>query len=331
MVNPLVSIIVPNYNYGRFISETLRSILRQTFTDYEVIVIDDGSTDNSRDVVDHMASDFGERLTYIYQNNQGVSAARNKGIKTARGQYIAFIDADDIWLIDTLGKLVNFLENNPNISMVYGNTEFFDSSTYKSLGFDHGNNSLKIPYTGKCIDQLFIRGNFIPIMTTLTRREVFNSIGFFDVRFRVGEDLDMWLRLTASYEIGYINEVLCRVRRHGNNLTFNYLEDIKVEIIRTRKVLRMNPRLKEFLGEDIITKKWYLAYYHLGMQLILKSDRKKGRRWLKKALKLNLNPFINKIYIYYCLSYLPFIGIIDKARQSWRCINSLFHMNRGQI
>ena len=119
----MVTVIIPAYNAAKYIHETIRSVFSQTFTNWELIIIDDGSTDNTRDIVDS----FGQRgrIKYYYQNNNGVSSARNKGIALSQGKYISFLDADDLWLPENLEKKVNALENNPEYDWAF-------SDMYKS-------------------------------------------------------------------------------------------------------------------------------------------------------------------------------------------------------
>lgn len=319
-----VTVVIPNYNYGPFIAETLHSVLKQTYQDFEVIVIDDGSKDQSCQIVEDLKLQFKGRLRLIRQKNQGVAVARNTGITAAQGEFIAFLDADDIWLESTLATTMKFLQDNSNYGMVYGNTEFFESKTGKILGRNHGEGSPKIPYTGKCVEKLFVRGNFIPLMTVLIRKSIFTYVGLFDPQFRVGEDLDLWMRIAGKYEIGYIPQVLTRVRRHGRSLTFHALAHAKVNILRSKKCLRLYPELSKVVSKEIMDKKNYWGYYNLGMCLILDGKQKRGRKWLLKALRIDKNPFQNKIVMYYILSFVPGITLINQGRELLRKIRKQY-------
>lgn len=122
MENQKVSVIIPTYNLARYINETVDSVLGQTYKNYEIIIVDDGSTDNTKEAL----SEYGGKITYIFQENQGVSAARNKGIKEAKGEYIAFLDADDLWLKDKLELQIGLMNSNPEVAMIFTDGESFN-------------------------------------------------------------------------------------------------------------------------------------------------------------------------------------------------------------
>jgi glycosyltransferase involved in cell wall biosynthesis len=124
MKTPLVSVIVPTYNYAEFIGEAIKSVLDQTIQDFEILVIDDGSTDNTKEVV----LSFGDKVRYFYQSQQGPAKARNKGIVESKGEYIAFLDADDVWLPSKLEKQVNLFRSNPKLGMVVTDNFLFDDA-----------------------------------------------------------------------------------------------------------------------------------------------------------------------------------------------------------
>ncbi len=315
-MDPKVSIIIPNYNYGRYIGETLQSILRQSFKDYEVIVVDDGSTDNSAQEVERFRGDFGGKLRYFYQKNQGVATARNHGISQARGQFIAFIDADDLWLEQSLSKIVAFMETHPECGLVYGNVQIVDLKKNTLIKVRFSPSSSEKPYEGKCFEKLFCEGNFIPTAAVLMPRVVFKQIGLFDTRFKCGEDLDMWLRISALYPIRYLDEVLTIMRRHDTSLSHGYLASAKADILMIRKFSKLMPLFKEVVGIKKIQEKLWEAYYRMGIFLILKGRGRRGRIWLVKALRVNFNLFKKKILAYVVLSYVPFANSFNGLRNS---------------
>ncbi|MDE2028884.1 MAG: glycosyltransferase, partial [Candidatus Omnitrophica bacterium] len=213
-MSPCVSIIIITFNYGRFIKDALDSVLDQSFSDYEVIVVDDGSTDNTALIIEKHRRFLGEKLRYFYKENQGVAAARNYGILEARGRYIAFLDADDIWERMTLEKLVAAMEKNPDCGMAYGNVEFYDKDLQMTIGRRFQPGVFPIPYEGKCFDRLYTHGNFIHTSSCILRRSIFDLVGLFDRRFKCGEDLDMWIRVSTIIAVKYLDDVLAKVRRH---------------------------------------------------------------------------------------------------------------------
>src|SRR5437867_1708261 len=119
---PKVSIVIPTYNYGRYVVEAVESVLNQSFQDREVIVVDDGSTDDTRERLER----FRGRIRYIYQRNKGLPAARNTGIRAARGAYVAFLDSDDLWLPEKLALQVPILDTRQQVGMVYTDAHLFD-------------------------------------------------------------------------------------------------------------------------------------------------------------------------------------------------------------
>ncbi len=313
-----VSVIMPNYNYGPFLDESFSSLLRQTFKDFEVIFIDDGSSDDSRKIAESYIDKFAGRLIVICQQNQGVYHARNAGLKCAIGKYIAFFDADDIWPPESLDERVAFLNDNPDMGIVYSNVEFFHSDSGRAIGLSYGPKTSHQPFTGDILVPLFVRDNFVNNVTPMMRREVFDKVGYFDENFKVGGDYDYWLKAASDFTYGYIPEILCRQRRHSMNLTFKELSQGWARLRIIRNILRYAPRIRNLIGEREISDKWYAAYYRLGMALILEDKKSRGRKFLKRALRINSNPFKSKIYAYYALSFVPCIKKIKELRQNIR-------------
>jgi glycosyltransferase involved in cell wall biosynthesis len=210
---PIVSVIIPSYNRDHLLPETLNSALNQSFRDYEVIVIDDGSTDNTREVVSNFP------VKYIRQENQGLPNARNTGIKAAQGQYIAILDSDDCLLSNSLEKRVKVLESHPEVAFVYGQTYLMDESS-RIIGMT------KSPFNRSCIrpgktelhDLLYV--NHVPASTVMIRRICLDRVGMFNPSFIHGqEDLEMWVRLSTVFDSAYIAEPLIKLRVHTNRMT----------------------------------------------------------------------------------------------------------------
>ena len=213
-MNPTVSVVIPCYNYGRFLRDAVASIQSQTFTDHEIIVVDDGSTDDT----EIQAREMGATVRYLRQPNQGPSAARNTGIAAARGRYIAFLDADDTWQPEKLARQVPILEGHPDVVLVYTDSTYFDGATGRDVGrhrerFAH-------PH-GRVLGRLLEAGNFIHSPTPLVRRTTLEDVGGFDPTLRSSEDWDLWVRIAARGEIAYIDEPLARYRLHGAQASRN--------------------------------------------------------------------------------------------------------------
>ncbi len=206
-----VSVVVPTYNTIAYLPDAIDSILRQTFEDFEILLVNDGSTD----VTDQWAKKLVDpRIRYIHQENQGLSAARNTGINLAQGRYIALLDADDLWESTKLEKQVAYLEENPEVGMVHSWVSFMDGEG-RSTG-----RIWKTYAEGMALPRLLHR-NDVAVLSVLVRRECFTSVGAFDPSLRSLEDWDMWLRLTVYYPIAVIKEPLARYRQLPGSMSRN--------------------------------------------------------------------------------------------------------------
>ncbi|MBK9925980.1 MAG: glycosyltransferase [Anaerolineales bacterium] len=199
---PVVSIIIPNYNHAQYISDAINSVLNQTYPDYEVIVVDDGSKDNSREVIDA----YGGKIRAIYQQNQGLSAARNTGITAAQGDYIGVLDADDMYEPEFISTLVSLLESQPDADGVYCGYRFVD----------HLNNPLpQVEAREVAPEKLYgalVDGNFLVPESIFVRKYCYEKVGLFDTSLRALEDLDMWLRITSQFRVTHTTKILTRHR-----------------------------------------------------------------------------------------------------------------------
>jgi len=205
---PKVSTIVPTYNYAHFLRDCVNSIIQQTYKDFEIVVIDDGSTDETRAIVESLIeSNPGVQIRYIYQNNQGPAAARNHGIREAQGEYIAFCDADDVWAPEKLDKQLDLFEQDPELAMIFSDmSQQVEDGCYEESYFHkRGINPEKFT---NVYSKLIERNNFIIPTTVVLRRKILDDVGIFDERYRVGEDYELWLRIAKKYKIGYIDKPL---------------------------------------------------------------------------------------------------------------------------
>lgn len=198
----LVSVIIPNYNHAAYLGAAIQSVLDQSYRQVEIIVVDDGSTDNSREVV----ARFGDQVRYIWQTNQGLSAARNSGIRAAKGSYIALLDADDLYETAFLQTLVATLAATPTADGIYCGYQFVDEQ-----------NRLLPQREARLIsvDRLYAalaEGNFLVPEAMLLRHVCYEQVGAFDETLSACEDWDMWLRVTKSFNIIGASQVLTRHR-----------------------------------------------------------------------------------------------------------------------
>jgi glycosyltransferase involved in cell wall biosynthesis len=206
----LVSVIVPAYNQSRYLGEAIESILRQTCSDFEAIIVDDGSTDDTESVARGFLGD--PRIRYIYQENRGLSAARNTGLRAARGRLLAFLDSDDAFLPDKLAILAGELEIHPEIGLVAGQAIPID---------EHGCRVGRI--FNRCLPQEganLLLGNPLHVGSVLLRREWQERVGEFDESLRSYEDWDLWLRLArAGCPMGWVPRPVSLYRFHSMQMT----------------------------------------------------------------------------------------------------------------
>jgi glycosyltransferase involved in cell wall biosynthesis len=202
-MTPAVSVIIPTYNYARFLPQALGSALRQTFRDFEILVIDDGSTDNTADVVRPYLAD--PRVSYHRVANGGPSRARNLGIGRARAGLLAFLDADDVWLPAKLEKQLAVLRRDLGLGLVYSRRHFIDEEGYELDCPEPA------PHRGNVLEPL-LAGNFICLTSCLIPRRVFEAVGAFDETLGQSEDYDLWLRIAERCRFAYVDEPLVGYR-----------------------------------------------------------------------------------------------------------------------
>jgi glycosyltransferase involved in cell wall biosynthesis len=213
-----VSIIVPTYNAAAFLPEALGSVLRQTYRHWEVVVVDDGSTDATRSVVEAQMPSFGGRLRYLYQENRGAAAARNTAIRACRGELIALLDADDVWLDNRLDRGVDTLDQNPEVGLVHAQVMRIDRDG-KLIGRPPA--PPKKYLSGKIAGHIYSRRAHLLCPTILFRRRCLDVAGYFDENtvLRATEDRDLWFRIARLFPIAYLAEVLAYYRILPNSLS----------------------------------------------------------------------------------------------------------------
>lgn len=204
---PIVSVITPTFNRAGYLHHAIESVLAQTVDRFELLVVDDGSTDDTPELMERYSSD--SRIRYFQQPNQGQSVARNRGIKEARGDFICFLDSDNAWLPEKLEKSLEVFRNNPECHVVYG-----DYIEIDQWGKELGVNRMR-RFSGAITPEL-LKDNFISMNTTMTRRGCFETMGGFDEADRLAEDYGLWLRLSTQYQFYYLADVLgfYRVMEH---------------------------------------------------------------------------------------------------------------------
>jgi glycosyltransferase involved in cell wall biosynthesis len=246
-MEPRVSVIIPTYNRAEFIAETVESVLDQTYQNMETIVIDDGSTDNTRDVL----RKYQDKIDYIYQDRSERSKARNEGFRHSKGDYIAFLDSDDVWLPAKLEKQVQILDETPDMGLVYTDVEFIDE---KGNVYD-GEACWDTPARKVLYEDLMthnvITGSLSAIMV---RRECLDKVGLFDESMTICEDLDLYRRIARYYKFHKIDLQLVKIRIHRDNTQRNPSAMAKGWETTIHKILESTPPEFEYYKYEATIK-----------------------------------------------------------------------------
>ncbi|GJL56732.1 MAG: glycosyl transferase [Nitrospirales bacterium] len=273
-----VSVVIPTCQRPIPLRRAIESVLAQTFQDFELIVIDDASGDSTGQVVESMTD---ARIRYIcHETNKGGSAARNTGIRNARGAYIAFLDDDDEWLPEKLAAQCAVLDNSPaKIGIVYTGYTRIDRTSGKVL-------SLRIPKKkGDLHDALQLENCLGSTSSVLVKKECFETVGLFDESLPSFQDYDMWLRISKHFHITYVNEILLKY----------YVHEIKISTS-PEKFGKGLERMMAKLGSDssVLRKNFSIQYCKLGLLYGFKGNSGEGRRAYATAIKLcplSIKPF----------------------------------------
>ena len=226
MKNPKVSIIIPAYNHEKYVGETVQSVLDQTFRDFELIVINDGSTDNTEAEVLKFKDD---RLQYYFQANHGLSATLNRGIDLARGEFFNFLPSDDMFLPEKLAIQLKVFEESKDIGVVFSYHLVVDGEG-KEVKDDPIVDWFTVPFKTKeeIFPALFER-NFLSVPTALVKMECFKKVGLFDESLKTAQDYDMWMRILKYYDLRLNKKILLKLRWHGKNLTYRTTPETELE------------------------------------------------------------------------------------------------------
>ena len=273
--------MIPAYNRRSYIRESLDSIFAQTFRDFEVIVVDDGSTDGTEEVL----ASYADRIQLLRQDNRGPSAARNLGVRHARGRWIAFQDSDDLSTPDHLEFLFGFVERNPDYGMVFANGGYLKGPEHGRETIVPRNRSRRVAAKGVTLRDLFEEGIF-RVQTSLIAKSALEAVGGFDESICIGEDMDLAMRIWMRYPVAYLDKVVFLYRRHAGNLVGNnelrLLENIRV----IEKLVRESPRAREIVGPARIARRIAYRYYRLAKSYWKRGEREKARAAIRQAVSL---------------------------------------------
>ncbi|RJO59345.1 glycosyltransferase [Candidatus Parcubacteria bacterium] len=288
---PEISVIIPTYNYAQYIIETLESVINQTFKDLEIIVVDDGSTDDTKKVLEPYIQ--AKTIKYIYQNNQGLAAARNTGIKNSQGRSITFLDSDDLFTNDKLLTLRAALKNSPDMAMAYGNHLLWTGQKiYKKPRFSNG----RAP-SGWILPQLFLKP-LMSVPTVLVERKCFEKVGLFNETLSTGEDWEMWQRIAAEFQIMYVDKITAYVRVHPKSMSTNFIKMGENKLkIKQSIYFRYQSKLLANLSQRDIDRSFSEIYIDLSKHQILQGSKQVARKYLKCAYGLDKKSFIRNSWL----------------------------------
>lgn len=291
---PLVSVIIPMFNCEKFINETIESVLKQTFADFELIAVNDGSSDETGNMVNRIA-EKDKRLIYIQQENKGVSAARNKAIELSRGKFLAFLDHDDIWLPNKLENQIPLFDKDSKTGIVFSNAVYFSEEGKSALLYR------KNPPVGRIFGELLMHP-FLCISTVIIRKDTLLELKeLFDNRLHLGEELDIFLRLSYKWNAAYVDKTLVKYRLHSNSYTSQNKENIpKEKEIILEKLIKVYPQVESEFKHEIFYLKSRIQYDYALL------DWKRGNG---KVVRSRLRPYLGKnikLLLPYLFSYLPY-------------------------
>lgn len=310
-----VSVVIPAYNAQDYLKQCLESAVSQIFRSFEVIVVDDGSDDDTQKIVESYPHD----IVYISQGHKGTAAARNSGIKAARGKYIAFLDSDDIWKANKLAEQTVYMDRNSDYSLAYHDYGVCNESGViltENLPLDR-----RLPRpTGYIFPNLLMRCLF-QTSTVLCKRSVFDDVGLFDEALLHGQDYDLWLRISAKKKIGYVPMALSYYRlRKPDGGPSSAAAEKPWEVRVVEKALVAFPREAHAARKKNLKKRLSRPYFEQGYSMFWQGRVKDALFSFYKAIKMwPANPRC-LAYVVICLLSYPFdkIRIMNKRVLGYR-------------
>jgi glycosyltransferase involved in cell wall biosynthesis len=269
----LVSVVIATYNMGRYLPQAVQSVLGQSYANVDVQIVDDGSTDETPSVLKQW--DDHPRVRIHSQANAGKARAMNQGVALSGGSFIAFLDADDVWLPEKLSRQMPLFAGHSEVGVVYSDYERMDG---EGAALPKGPTHM---HRGRVSGPLLIE-NFVPYSTGIVRREYFERIGGFDERIRMGLDYDLWLRLSAYCQFDFIPAPTARYRIWAGQMSKNYHQRYKSGISIMQNFLEHNP---DAVGQEVVRTAWAHTYTGRGNVILWQEkDRRAAFRDYLRAL-----------------------------------------------
>jgi GT2 family glycosyltransferase len=276
--NVAVSVIIPAYNCMEYIPAALDSVFAQTFTDFEIVLVNDGSPDS--EMLERLIAPYRDRIVYRKQENRGLAGARNTGIRAARGKYLAFLDSDDCWPPEYLAAQMRLFEETPSLDLVYADAVHFGDTPLPRKTFMQ---TLTPPVS---FEDLLLQGGQIIPSGAVARKQVIVDAGLFDESLRRCEDYDMWLRIACrGAKIAYQPKVLALRRVHADALTSNDTKMLEAEeqvLSKLEKTSHLSQETRSLLLGRLASVSAYVDL-EKGKQHLLSGDTDRARDSLGHA------------------------------------------------
>ena len=270
---PKVAVIIPTYNRAALVIEAIRSVLSQTFTDFEILVIDDGSSDGTAAAVQQQ----GAPVRYLWQPNSRQGAARNRGLQQTDAEFASFLDSDDLWLPEKLSRDLGALESEPGAALIYSNVEYISAA---GVPVDYRRDRSPV---GKVLPALS-RHNFIAASTVTVRRRPFLDAGGFseDPDLSGSEDWEAWMRLATAHEFTYCSRVNTRIRVQGERMMGDP-KNMQRAMLAALAAVESNAEIGRQLGAQMLAMRASM-YHHIAMNYCAAEQERCGRHWLGRTL-----------------------------------------------
>lgn len=302
---PRCTVVIPAYNAAGTLQETLASVFAQTYRDYEIIVVDDGSTDTTPQLLE----DYGEALQVVHKPNEGrPAAARNRGVAAARGEYIAFLDADDLWRPEKLARQIDLMEANPRLGLCFTAAAIIDEG-----GHQVRINRCMPTARGKIYDLLSTR-NVMVGSSVMIRRRAIEAVGGFDEGLTSIENWDLWIRIAHDWEVDHVDEPLTAYRQHAGNRSVN------VEL-RRRNIFRIlerhhDPADRSTAGRRRRRDAYFNAYFTvLGIGYFSRLEMGDARRAFWRAFRLKPRADVARHLLLSLLGKPAFLAVRNLRRR----------------
>lgn len=279
----MISVVMPVYNGEKYLKQSIESVIRQSYKDWELIIVNDCSTDNSRDVMQSYA-DIDSRIRIVdNSSNLKLPMSLNTGFREARGKYLTWTSDDNLYKVNALKELAGYLENNPEIGLVYSDMDFVDAS----LNF----------IREQCLEPEMLLCADCVGASFMYRREVLDKVGEYDPDMFLVEDYEYWIRISEQFKIGHLNKNLYTYRMHGGSLTGTRKNDINKQLYRLRKrhmeylISNVTGKYKEILFLEMLTQNTD-DYEFLSAKFWIKDEDISKYKWVRTSDKIDNNKSI---------------------------------------